>query len=144
MMTTLFRIVLVVVSIGTMQVIFSRIRKSKLSIEDAVFWILLSVMFVLFALFPVIPDTLARLLGIYSTANFLFLFLIFLLAMRLFSMSMRVSVLEDKLRDLIEEMALRDEREKRMKSTADTIAASRAEAPRSSMKEALADQEDKS
>ena len=79
-------------------------------------------MFVVFAVFPVVPDTLAGLLGIYSTANFLFLFMIFILIMRLFSMSMRVSSLEDKLRNLVQELALKEKNEvdeKTLKSMAD-------------------------
>lgn len=108
MMTPLFRVVLVVVSIGTLATVLKRIQKSKLTIEDSIFWILLAMMFVIFALFPIVPDTLARLLGIYSTANFLFLFMIFILLMRMFSMSMRISTLEDKIRKLVQELALRD------------------------------------
>ena len=76
---------------------------------------------VVFALFPVVPDTLARLLGIYSTANFLFLFMIFILLMRMFSMSMRISTLEDKIRKLVQELALRDKdaRDERTKASAE-------------------------
>ncbi|ETP72738.1 hypothetical protein UYO_1340 [Lachnospiraceae bacterium JC7] len=108
MMTPLFRVVLVAVSVGTLGIVLSRIRKSKLNIEDSIFWILLVFMFVVFAVFPSVPDTLAGLLGIYSTANFLFLFMIFILIMRLFSMSMRLSSLEDKVKSLVQEIALRD------------------------------------
>lgn len=108
MMTPLFRVVLVIVSIGTLMTVLKRIRKAKLMIEDSMYWILLAMMFVVFALFPVVPDTMARLLGIYSTANFLFLFMIFLLLMRMFAMSMRISTLEDKLRKLVQDRALYD------------------------------------
>ena len=111
MMTPLFRAVLVVASVGTLTVVLNRIHKAKLNIEDSIFWILLVFMFVVFAVFPVVPDTLAGLLGIYSTANFLFLFMIFILIMRLFSMSMRVSTLEDKLRNLVQELALKEKNE---------------------------------
>ena len=122
MMTPLFRAVLVVASVGTLTVVLNRIHKAKLNIEDSIFWILLVFMFVVFAVFPVVPDTLASLLGIYSTANFLFLFMIFILIMRLFSMSMRVSSLEDKLRNLVQELALKEKNEmddRILKSAAD-------------------------
>ena len=122
MMTPLFRAVLVVASVGTLTVVLNRIHKAKLNIEDSIFWILLVFMFVVFAVFPVVPDTLAGLLGIYSTANFLFLFMIFILIMRLFSMSMRLSSLEEKLRNLVQELAIKEKDEKDLKilkSTAD-------------------------
>ncbi len=112
MMTPLFRVVLILVSVGTLTTVLKRIQKAKLAIEDSIFWILLALMFVAFALFPVVPDTLAALLGIYSTANFLFLFMIFVLLMRMFFMSMRISLLEDKLRKLVQELALREKAER--------------------------------
>lgn len=105
-MTTLFRIVLILVSAGTFAAIMQKIRHSRMQIEDAVFWVLLCVLFVLFALFPPLADTLAHLLGIYSTANFLFLLMIFILVIKVFSLSMHISVLEAKLRELVQEEAL--------------------------------------
>ncbi len=108
MMTPLFRVVLVVASVGTLTIVLNKIRKAKLNIEDSIFWILMVIMFVVFAVFPVVPDTMARLLGIYSTANFLFLFMIFILLMALFNMSMRMSTLEDRIKNLVQELAIRD------------------------------------
>ena len=75
-------------------------------IEDSIFWVIFCLMFVVFALFPTVADGLAALLGIYSTANFLFLFTIFILLMKLFSMSMTISTLETKIKELAQEMAL--------------------------------------
>ena len=106
MMPPLFRVILVLVSLGTFGVVMQKIRHSRMRIEDAVFWVLLCIMFVIFALFPVIPDFLAHSLGIYSTANFLFLFMIFILVMKIFSMSMHISTLETRLRELVQEEAL--------------------------------------
>jgi hypothetical protein len=63
-------------------------------------------------LFPVVPDTLAALLGIYSTANFLFLFIIFILLIKMFGMSMQIGILEEKIKSLVQELALRDKAER--------------------------------
>ncbi len=105
-MTTLFRIILIVVSLSTFGVIVQKIRRSRMRIEDSIFWVILCLMFVVFALFPSVADGLAALLGIYSTANFLFLFTIFILIMKLFSMSMAISSLETKLKELAQKNAL--------------------------------------
>ncbi|HIU87609.1 MAG TPA: DUF2304 domain-containing protein [Candidatus Avilachnospira avistercoris] len=107
-MTTLFRIVLVVVSLATFGVVIQKIRRSKMRLEDAVFWVLICVMVVIFALFPAVPDALSALLGIYSTANFLFLFMIFILLMKTFTMSLHISELERKIEELAQNEALRD------------------------------------
>ena len=136
MMTPLFRMVLVAASVGTLGIVLGRIRKSKLNIDDSIFWILLVFMFVVFAVFPSVPDALASLLGIYSTANFLFLFMIFILVMRLFSMSMRVSALEDKIKSLVQEMALRDkELQEDMKAVEEGVSVEQSSADDSAPKE---------
>ena len=111
-MTTLFRIVLIIASVGTFGIVMQKIRQARMRIEDAVFWVLLCLLFVLFALFPALADFLAHLLGIYSTANFLFLLMIFILVLKVFSLSMHISALEAKLRELVQEEALSELRRK--------------------------------
>lgn len=106
MMTMMLRAVLILASAGTMAMMIQKIRKAKLQIEDAIFWVLVSLMFVVFSLFPPVADFLAHLLGIYATVNFLFLFMIFLLLMRVFFMTIRISQLETKLKELVQAMAL--------------------------------------
>ena len=61
---------------------------------------------VIFAVVPGVADLCARLLGIYSTPNFLFLFMIFLLIIKAFGMTIQISQLESKQRELIQKMAL--------------------------------------
>lgn len=106
MMTTMLRVLLIVVSIFTMVMMVKKIRQAKVQIEDSIFWLLLSFLLVIFSLFPGTADQLAALLGIYSTANFLFLFTIFLLLVKLFTMSLRISQLEAKLKELTQKLAL--------------------------------------
>lgn len=105
-MTGLFRVILIISSLSTWAMLNRRIRRSKASIESTVFWMLLSAMLVVFALFPVVPDTIAHLLGIYSTANFLFLFIIFLLLIRSFLLSMELGRVEEQLKTLVQELSL--------------------------------------
>ena len=106
MMTMMLRVVLILVSAATMIMMIQKIRKTKLQIEDSIFWVLVSFMFVLFSLFPPVADFLAHLLGIYATVNFLFLLMIFLLLMRVFSMTIRMSQQETKLKELAQKLAL--------------------------------------
>ena len=105
-MTLLLRMILIIVSVLAFTLVILKIRYSKMKIEDAVFWVLMLLMIVVFAVFPAIPDFLARLLGIYSTANFLFLFIIFLLIMKVFAMSVRMSELETRYKELVQNEAL--------------------------------------
>lgn len=105
-MTMMLRVVLILASAATLTMMIQKIRKAKLQIEDAIFWVLVSLMFVVFSVFPQVADFLAHLLGIYATVNFLFLFIIFLLLLRVFSMTLRISQLETKLKELIQKIAL--------------------------------------
>lgn len=105
-MTFEFRIILILASLFTATLILRRIRKSKARIEDSVFWILLSGIILLISLFPGVADAVTNALGIYLTTNFLFTFFIFLLLMKLFTLSIEVSQLKSKVEKLTQEAAL--------------------------------------
>ena len=100
-MTNIFRIILLVVSLFTMIFMLKRIRQSKIQIEDSLFWILFAVMVVILGAFPVIADFMAGVIGIYSTVNFIFILLI-----KEFSMTIKISQLENKIKELTQEIAL--------------------------------------
>ena len=69
-------------------------------------------MLILFSVFPIVPTVLAELAGTYSTSNFIFLFVIFLLIVKLFHMTIKQSQMETRLRELVQKMAI-DEKEER-------------------------------
>ena len=105
-MTMTLRIVVIVVSVLTTAMILRKIRQSKLQIEDSIFWIGFSSILILFSVFPCVPDFLSRLEGTYTTANFIYLAVIFLLILKMFHMSIKMSQLETKIKELAQEMAL--------------------------------------
>ena len=106
MMTMMLRVILIVVSVITMTFMIRKIRQAKVQIEAAMFWVIMSLLLVIFAVVPGVAVLCARLLGIYSTPNFLFLFMIFLLIIKAFGMTIQISQLESKQRELIQKMAL--------------------------------------
>ena len=81
-MTPTLRVVLIVVSILTTFMIMRKIRQSKLQIEDSIFWLGFSSILIVFSIFPGLPDLLAELAGTYTTANFIYLAVIFLLIVK--------------------------------------------------------------
>ena len=115
-MTFMLRIVLIIVSMATTALIMRRIRQSKLQIEDSIFWIGFSFILILFSIFPQIPAILARMAGTYTTANFIFLSVIFLLIVKMFHMSIKMSQLESRVKELVQEMALEENRRMAEKS----------------------------
>lgn len=111
-MTPIFRILLIVVSLITTYYILRRIRQSKLQIEYAIFWILFSGVLIVFSLFPWLVSMFTRLIGMQLPVNFIFLLFIFVLMVKLFFMTIELSTLENKVKDLTQELAL-EEKERR-------------------------------
>lgn len=115
-MSLIFRIILVIVALGTNLYMMKKIRHSKVKIEDSIFWIIFSIALIIISIFPQIADFLADLLGIYSTVNFIFLAIIFVLLSKIFAMSIHMSQLEHKVTELSQEMALKERVEGRKES----------------------------
>ena len=110
MMTMTLRIALILVSVVTFFLMMRKIRQSKVQIESAIFWIVLAMVLVIYSIFPAAADFCARVLGIYSTANFLFRVAIFLLIVKVFDMTIQISQLETKIKELVQQMALEEKR----------------------------------
>ena len=105
-MTLTLRALLIIVSVLATTGVIGRIRKAKMQIEDAVFWVLFSFLLILLAMVPRVLYFFTELLGMQSPANLLFLVIIGLLLMKVFSMSIKMSLLEEKLKTLAQNEAL--------------------------------------
>lgn len=119
MMTITLRIVLIFVSVATFLQMMRKIRQSKIEIESAIFWIVLALVLIVFSICPPVADFIAHCLGIYSTANFLFLFAIFVLILKVFYMTIHISQLETKIKELVQRMALQEKEERESGKTLD-------------------------
>ena len=99
MMTTTLRVLLILASLGTFSLMMHKIRRSKVQIESSIFWIVLALVLVVYSVFPPVADFCARLLGIYATTNFLFVFAIFVLIVKIFYMTIHISQLETRVKE---------------------------------------------
>ncbi|MEZ3496228.1 MAG: DUF2304 domain-containing protein [Lachnospiraceae bacterium] len=106
-MSLTLRIALIIVCVVACLYVLRRIRRAQMEIEDAIYWILVSFALVIISIFPQIPDFLSRLLGIRSPSNFVFLSVIFVVIVKLFSLSLEVSFLKQKLKSTIQNVAIR-------------------------------------
>lgn len=111
-MSLAVRILLVFVSLVSTGVMMRKIRESKLQIEYAIFWIIFAGMIVVLALFPELAFWGARMLNIQSPINMIFLFIIFILLVKVFLMTIELSSLENKVKELVQKIAL-DEKERK-------------------------------
>ena len=107
-MTPVFRIVLIVVSLLSTYYILKKIRQSKLQIEYAIFWIVFAGVLVIISVFPWLVTLFTRLLGMQLPVNFVFMVFIFILLVKLFMMTIELSALENKVKDLTQELALEE------------------------------------
>ena len=93
-MSIYLRIILVVISMLSMMNVMKRVRRFKLQIENSIFWIIFSLLLILVAVFPDPMFWLAELLGIQSPANMVFLFVIFILLIKTFNLTLEISQLQ--------------------------------------------------
>lgn len=75
---------------------------------DAFFWIVFSFVLMVIGVFPGIAMFFAKVVGVQSPVNFVYLVVIFLLLLRTFMLTIRISFLEEKVKNLIEEIAIRE------------------------------------
>lgn len=110
-MTLMLRAVLLIGSVMAGASVIHRIRKSRLQIEDALFWVCFSGALVLIAVFPGLIYRLSILSGTKSPANLLYLIIIGVLILKIFSMSLQISALNGKIVKLVQDIALKEEAE---------------------------------
>lgn len=100
------RVILLIAAIGLVVFLLHSIKKSKMSIEDVLFWMGFSFLILLMSIFPEIPSFLSDTIGFMSPVNFVFLFFIFVLIIRDFLSNRRISQLENRVKELTQQIAL--------------------------------------
>ena len=107
-MSIILRCALILVSVLTFMIIVKRIRNAKVQIEYSLFWIVFAAGLLVLAFVPDLAGWAATILGIQSPANFIFLFVIFVLLVHQFFNSIKISQMENKLKELTQELAVRE------------------------------------
>ncbi len=107
-MNIFFRCLLIVVSCFFFWYILRKIRKSQLQIEHSIFWVGLSLVFIIFSIFPKTVAFLTNLCGMVASVNFLFLTMIFILLLKIFTMSIRMGQMEERIKNLAQQVAIQN------------------------------------
>ena len=115
-MSPVLRVALIVVSVLVVFFVLRRIRRAQLNIDDSIWWILFSLLLLLISIFPQIAVWASERMGIQSPANFVFLFMIFVVLAKLFGLSIELSVLKHRLNRLTQKIALDREEEEHEKT----------------------------
>lgn len=100
------RVILLLGALYVALYIIRRVRRNRMQMTDAIFWILIGALFVVLAVFPEIAFVLAGALGFSSPSNFVFLVVVGVLLIKVFSNSTEISLLRHKVDVLTQEIAL--------------------------------------
>ena len=87
-------------------VIFRKIGKNKLDFKLGLLWVVISIVVMIFAIWPGLLSRISQFLGIYDPVNMLFFFGIILLVMIIFALSSEISKLKEQVKRLSQEIAI--------------------------------------
>ncbi len=98
--------ILIAGSIFTFLFMMRLIAKASIRIEDSIFWILFSAVLIVLSAFPQIAFYLSNILKIQSPINLVYLIIIFILIINQFYMTIKISRLIIKQKELVQRIAL--------------------------------------
>lgn len=107
-MSYYLRALILFASLVTLFYVLRRIRKAQLQIQDSLFWVFLSFVFVIMGAFPQIVYAATRFFGFQAPVNLIFLVIISILLLKVFLSSIKISQLENKLEQLVQELAINE------------------------------------
>ena len=111
-MTITLRIVLIICSIISFLLCIMKIKQAKLKVENSVIWMIGSVVLILMSIFSNTVEWISTQLGFMAPVNFVFLVMIGFLLIQLFIDNIRISNLNEKIKDLNHYIALKEYDEK--------------------------------
>lgn len=120
-MSVALRILLITMSVGSLVYIVRKIRYSKMQIEYALFWIVLAIIFIVMAVFPQVVYVVCDLMKVMSPVNLVYLFIIAILLLKVFMMTIELSTLESKVRELVQQIGINEKEQREEKEESDGI-----------------------
>lgn len=102
------QMVFIFASVITFLFVIKKIQKHGLNIDDAVVWILWSIILLVISIFPQIPSWISSKLGFISTSNFVLSAFVFFLYIMLFAQTAEISKLKDKQKELIQKLSIKE------------------------------------
>ncbi len=107
-MTITLRIILIIASLFSCFLCVKRIKQSKLKIENSIVWMLGSIILILMSLFSNVVEWISDKLGFMAPVNFVFSMLIVFLLIQTFINNIKISTLNEKIKELNHYIALKE------------------------------------
>lgn len=102
------RIILILGALLTFAYFIRSIRKNRVKINHSIFWIVFGLVLLVLAFMPRVIYWLSAVMGIESPANLVYLAVIFLLVLKLFTTTLRLSRLSEQVTALTQTIAIRE------------------------------------
>lgn len=112
-MSITLRIILIVLSIISFVLCVTKIKQSKLKVANSVTWMIGSMLLIIMSIFSNAVEYISNKLGFMAPVNFVFLVIIGFLLIQNFIDNIRISTLNEKIKDLDHYIALREHEEKK-------------------------------
>ncbi len=111
------RIILLAGAILIISTILRSIKKKRILMERATGWVCLALLLLVIALFPGAVIKISNWLGFLSPANFVFLIVTGVLVVKAFRDTAQISIMQHKIEELAQEMALMESEAKKNEAT---------------------------
>ncbi|MBO5477507.1 MAG: DUF2304 domain-containing protein [Clostridia bacterium] len=112
-MSITLRIILLIGSIVSFFLCVKKIKQAKLKVENSIIWMIGSLILVLMSIFSDGVAWLATKLGFMASVNFVFFIIIFFLLIQVFIDNLRISELNEKIKNLNHYIALKENKEEK-------------------------------
>lgn len=110
MMTTVFRIILLVCVLVYLLVILALMRRGRMSLKYSLIWFLSGVILLICVIFPQVICFFTRLMGIYSDTNAVFFIGVCFLILIVLSLTSIASGQSERIRTLVQTQAILEKR----------------------------------
>lgn len=104
------RVFFIIVAVVLMMYIYHNVKKNTLSQDESILWVIGAVIILILSIWPNIIIWLANIVGIAYPPSLLFLVTSVFLVLFLFRNSQQISILKEKNKELIQDLALLEKR----------------------------------
>ena len=111
-MSITLRIILIICSLISFFLCVTKIKQAKLKVENSIVWMTGSIILILMSIFSNVVGWISSKLGFMAPVNFVFLVIIGFLLIQTFIDNIRISTLNEKIKDLSHYIALKENENK--------------------------------
>lgn len=113
-MSIILRVLLIIASVFAFILIIKKINQSKLKISDSISWFVGSIILILMSIFSNFVGYISAKLGFMAPVNFVFLTVMIFLLIQIFLYNIRISQLNEKVKELNHYIALKEYERKKV------------------------------